>query len=269
MARIDNLNEPEMAQVLRRLKALETAAPLGRSAISRGALRILSPEGLIVKGSASVTGVLKGVGSLLWDGIVTLTSTFTAKGTALFTGLFTARGTTRFEGDTTQVGPFHVTGATDITGALTAKGMTRFEGDTTQVGAHHVQGNQDITGTLAVKGATTLEALITLMNNMIVNSGGKITIDGSAPLTLGIGPNGLPAMFFSSGSSIEGTATGARMVSSGSPYVEASSNSARIVSGSFFVSASITGIDMGGLQPKAGAGANLHIDSAGKLWRTS
>lgn len=146
---LDNLNAGEMAALVKRIERLERAAPIGYSSVSRGALRIASDEGLIVEGSAKISGVLKGLGQFLWDGIVTLTSTFTATGTALFTGPFTMRGTTRLEGDTTQVG------------------------------ALHVVGNQDNTGTLTINGLTTL------LKRLTVTAPGDIRVGGTIPMTIG------------------------------------------------------------------------------------
>lgn len=97
------------------------------------------------------------------------------------------------------------TGAAQFTGTLTAKGTTRFEGDTTQVGAHHVQGNQDITGTLAVKGAATLES------DLRVKSGGKVTVEGSDPVVLGVTSSGAPGVEWSSGGRVVGGASSASM----------------------------------------------------------
>lgn len=106
---IDDLSQlrADFEKLWKRVERMERGAPIGFSSVSRGALRITSDEGLIVQGSASVSGILKGVGQMLWDGIAT------------FTGAFTSKGTTRFEGDTSQVGPFHITGNTDQTGTYT------------------------------------------------------------------------------------------------------------------------------------------------------
>ena len=182
---LDNLNDDPMVDVLARLRALETADPLGFSSITRGQLRVGGTAVLLVDSSGGVVieGKLTGEGTFEWTNI------------AKFTGKLTATGETRFEGDTTQKGPFHVVGATDATGAFTSKGVTRFEGDTTQVGAHHVQGNQDITGTLAVKGMATLEKDLTLTGasarvvagSTIITSNGTIGSTSSLLLTAATG----------------------------------------------------------------------------------
>lgn len=85
--RHDDLNEDELAKLVRRIEKLERAAPLGFSSIERGALRILSEEGLVigeaegenagqgsqkVYGTVEITGTLRGDGTIDWEGPVQL-----------------------------------------------------------------------------------------------------------------------------------------------------------------------------------------------------
>ncbi|RZU64943.1 hypothetical protein EV379_1254 [Microterricola gilva] len=102
---LDNLNDDPMRDVLARLRALETADPLGFSSITRGQLRVGGSAILLVDsdGGVVIHGQLNGDGTLVWTGVTTL------------------KGTTRFEGDTTQVGPFHIEGATDLKGDMAVK----------------------------------------------------------------------------------------------------------------------------------------------------
>jgi hypothetical protein len=125
MARLDNVTRGEFEELRRQVRIMSTTTPGGNTSISSGRTRFVGNESLLVEGSQKVsgildiTGTLKGVGSMLWNGFVTLTSTFTAK------------GTTRFEGDTTQVGPHHVQGNQDITGTLAVKGAATLESNLT------------------------------------------------------------------------------------------------------------------------------------------
>lgn len=85
-------NDDEMMDVLRRLKDLETAAPLGNTSVSRGRTRFLGNESIHVDGSGKVsgwwivTGVLRVVGTLqmlgnmLIEGVMTLTGTMNVTG---------------------------------------------------------------------------------------------------------------------------------------------------------------------------------------------
>lgn len=161
--RIDNLDQSELERLVRRVEKLERAAPIGFSSITRGSLRVASPEGLIVEGSEKVTGTLD------------VTGTLTIEGTLNGNGTITWTGPATLSGDATVAGPLHVNGATDI------------NGDTTVKGPFHVQGSTDITGTLAVAGATTLS------NDLTVGSGGKISLGG---LSLESSPVGAGAINF-------------------------------------------------------------------------
>ncbi|ANP74547.1 hypothetical protein [Cryobacterium arcticum] len=223
---------------------LGTTPTLRSTSVTDGHTEFNGNESLLVKGSQKVsgwlivTGTLKVVGAFLLEGATTMTGNLISSGTALFTGAFTSRGTTRFEGDTTQQGPLHVVGASDFTGDVDMAGLLK------------ILGNVLLTG------------------DVVVGPGGEITIAGSAPITLGVGPNGLPALYFGSGASLEGTSTGARMVSSGSPYVEASTNSAQLVSGSRAVRVTDGATFASGLTESANA-ANVYIDSAGRLFKAT
>jgi len=146
-----------------------------------------------------------------------------------------------------------LTGEGDLewTGPVTFTGTTRFEGDTTQVGAHHVQGNQDITGTLAVKGATTVE------NDLTVKSPGKVIL-GTGMQLEPMGAGGGAITFLPSGSIAAGLGK-ITMVAPDLTAIVTIGASAMVISGGLTAA----------LPLKAGAAANVHIDSAGKFWRIS
>ncbi|MCU1596872.1 MAG: phage endopeptidase [Glaciihabitans sp.] len=109
MGAIDNLSSSnqEIRALFHRLERLERAAPVGFSTVSRGALHITSPEGLIVDGSELVNGTLTIVGVLEADGTVALT------------GVLTNTGTTNLNGPTAIAGTLSVSGATSLAAALT------------------------------------------------------------------------------------------------------------------------------------------------------
>jgi len=149
-----------------------------------------------------------------------------------------------------------------MTRDVTRSGRWVFSGNGDITGDVGISGNTEIGGTLKITGVTTLE------NDLNVKTGHKITIEGSSPLRLGVGPNGLPAMYFGSGASVEGTSTGARMVSAGSPYVEASTNSAQMVSGTRAVRVTDGATFVIGLAESANP-PNAYIDSAGRLFKAT
>ena len=96
-----------------RVKTLETAPRLQNSSISKGALRILSPEGLIVVGSASVSGLLDVDGTLDGTGSFDWSGPWELSGAGQITGDVTATGTWTWQGDLNLSGDMDVTG--DIT----------------------------------------------------------------------------------------------------------------------------------------------------------
>jgi hypothetical protein len=175
---MDRLNM-ETADVIRklveRIERLERAAPVGFTAVSRGALRITSDEGLIVEGSARISGVLDGDGDLIWSGPI------------VFTGGFTINGTTVQNGEYTVTGPFHVNGTTDINGNTTVNGLfdvvgaSKFTGEVTVDGGWHLNGDGDIRGNVSMTGVLT------------VGVGGAIQV---GTVTLGVTSNGRPGLDF-------------------------------------------------------------------------
>jgi len=175
--RNDPISKQEFYELKREVRELATQSPLRSASITEGRLRVGGSAILLIDsdGGVVIQGSLDGDGNFEWTGAASFTGTLT------------------------------VSGPTEITGNLTAKGTTRFEGDTTQVGAHHVQGNQDITGTLAVKGAATLE------NDLRVKAGGKVTVEGSDPVVLGVTSSGAPGIQWSSGGRVVGGASSASM----------------------------------------------------------
>lgn len=115
--------QAEIRDLLRRVRQLETGSPLGNTSITRGVLRVASPEGLVVEGSEKVSGTLEVTGTLVLSG------TLNGDGTITWTGPLNLQGVTVITGDTTVQGPFHVDGATDINGTLAVKGATTLSND--------------------------------------------------------------------------------------------------------------------------------------------
>lgn len=146
MDRLDMDVTDVIRKLVERIERLERSAPVGFTAVSRGALRITSDEGLIVEGSARISGTLDGDGHLIWSGDV------------VFTGPFTIDGTTVQNGEFTVTGPFHVNGTTDINGKTTVNGQfdvvgpSKFTGTVTIDGGWHLNGNGDIAGNVQVTG---------------------------------------------------------------------------------------------------------------------
>ena len=157
VGQINNLAASSIPEILRRLRALESASNMNSSAVGRGGIRVhggggitIENGGLNVSGTATISGVLEA------SGTINMTGTFTA------TGDVNLNGPVDIAGDVTSTGHFTQTGPTDLNGTTTVAGDTTVTGDFT------VNGPMKTTGTLDVEGVTTLK------NDLNVSSGGKI-----------------------------------------------------------------------------------------------
>lgn len=69
MTRIDNTNSADYDDLARRVGLLESAATAGYTSVTRGSFRVAGEEGLVVEGSALVTGLLRVIGRVLVQGL--------------------------------------------------------------------------------------------------------------------------------------------------------------------------------------------------------
>lgn len=109
----------ELADLKAKLEEYITAPRLQNSSISKGALRILSPEGLIVVGSASVSGLLDVDGTLDGTGSFDWSGPWELSGAGQITGDVTATGTWTWQGDLNLSGDFDMSGSMFVTGDIT------------------------------------------------------------------------------------------------------------------------------------------------------
>lgn len=191
MGYLDNPAQGELRDLLRRVRQLEAGSPLGNSSITRGALRVASPEGLIVEGSEKVTGTLDITGTLTISGILNADGTITLTGPVTMTGETNLNGPTTLNGDTTQQGPFHVKGDTDITGDTALNGnMTVGAGGKIKVGG--------MTLDPAVSGAGTvggISAPVTLLLSApTVQMTSSARVDGLLNAAGGVSLTNLPTI---------------------------------------------------------------------------
>lgn len=181
----DNPRDPQMRDILKRLKKLETASPVGNTSVSEGALEIRSNEGLLVDGSAKVNGWL----------VVT--------GTERVTGRLEGSGTFDW------TGPMNLRGAQNITGNATFTGQVQINGPTT------------IAGTLNVSGATTLNNTLTIGAGQIKAGDVTITPSGGGRVQAGNaildGGGSYGGRVYSTGPTLLLSASGS--VAIGAPYL--------------------------------------------------
>jgi cytoskeletal protein CcmA (bactofilin family) len=235
MGQIDNLNQSNISDILRRLRTLETASPLNNAAIGRGGIEVydqgtinVSDGNLIVNGTATISGILNA------DGTVTLS------GTVAISGPFTVSGNTDITGDLAVTGPTHLNGTTDIAGDTTVTG------DLTTNGPLRVTGKADITGDLDVDGKLDINGAATLNNNLTVAAGKKITLGG---LTL------------------ENTGTSGGQVNFPGGSITASTALGMLINHAT-VEIAGTVVKISSL-PTTTQPANIYADSAGRLYRST
>lgn len=126
MAGLDNLSGDELEDIYRRLRDLETAAPLQNASIGANGLRVYGGGMITIEnGGLKVTGSIDVIGELIASGIITLTGELTQTGESTFTG------PTHFQGDTDVTGNFDVDGPMTTTDTLSVEGDTTLKGDMT------------------------------------------------------------------------------------------------------------------------------------------
>ncbi|WP_067198938.1 hypothetical protein [Microbacterium sp. XT11] len=187
----------------RRLQRQERNAPLGFSSITRGGLRVQSPDGIqvktvtggapgmrvtglqIVDGTLRITGTLEGGGTWVWSGTLTQTGTSNLNGPWNLNGPGTIAGDVTQTGNTTQQGNVNVTGGGKIT-AGNIEINPSANGGTIKVGGHSIY----------VSGAV-LTILHASGNQVVLNNGGVSLVAGTKSLavqTSGVSLNGLPTI---------------------------------------------------------------------------
>lgn len=124
----------EVRDLMRRIRVLESASPIGQSSVSEGALEIRSNEGLLVDGSAKVNGWL----------VVT--------GTERVTGRLEGSGTFDW------TGPMHLRGAQNVTGDVTFTGQMTVNGPWEMIGDGEITGNVSVNtgGQITIEGANPI-----------------------------------------------------------------------------------------------------------------
>ncbi|MFB7843639.1 hypothetical protein [Microbacterium sp. NPDC056052] len=129
--RRDNPNDSEITDIKRRLRELETASPVGSTSVTSGVLRIASPEGLLVEGSAYVSGILHGDGEFNWSGDMNLSGSQNVTGPVTFTGAVVVNGNISINGAASISGTTTISGATTLSSTLTISSGQILAGDVT------------------------------------------------------------------------------------------------------------------------------------------
>lgn len=271
MSRIHNQNSGNLADLERRIRALETAAPMNNAAVGRSGFEVydggtinVSSGTLRVNGLASITGTFQVAGGSTFTGQVAISGPLTISGNTAVSGQFTVTGPTKLNGQTDIGGDTSVTGDLDVKGPLTVTGVTKLDGktdiggNTTVTGDLDVKGPLDVTGTLDIKGKSTLQ------NDLDVRNGGKVKVGG---MTMD------PARFnggivFDNGSYLAATPNGAQLIDGNAAVTVSGSQADMGVSGGGAVIAHGGGVAVTGL-PSTSEKPNVYIDNYGQLRRST
>lgn len=265
MAGQPNLNDGNFKDLDRRLRKLEAGAPMNNAAIGRSGMEVydggtinVSSGTLLVNGLASITGTFRVAGGSTFTGQVAISGPLTISGATGVTGPFTVTGDTTLNGQTDIGGNTSVTGDLDVKGPLTVTGVTKLDGKT------DIGGNTTVDGTLDIKGKSTLQ------NDLTVQGGGKVKV-GSMTLDPSVGSG---SMKFANGGQVYSNG-GTIQVFKGTSVVQVEDGKASLMGdGSNYVIADSSGVRVGGgfrvLSPAAApsdAKANVYMDASGNIRR--
>ncbi|BCW85043.1 hypothetical protein NicSoilE8_27160 [Arthrobacter sp. NicSoilE8] len=247
MGQIDDLNGSALADIMRRLRALEFSSNMNNAAIGRGGIRVHGGGGIVIEnGGLDVTGSATISGTLNADGVIDMSGTFTASGNV------NLNGPTTIAGNITSTGTFTQTGPTNLNGTTTVAGNTTVTGD------FNVDGPMKTTATLSVEGVTTLK------NDLNVTTG-KVKAGG---MTMDPGLNG-GSLQFTSGGYVSGTASGPQLTGpAGNAFVYAYSGQAGMQAAAIKLAGAVE--VQGALKVTSpgtvtGQTPNVYMDSAGNL----
>lgn len=267
MSRIDNLGSGDLADILRRLRRLETATPMNNAAVGRSGMEFydggtltISNGGLVVNGSAQIVGTLNADGTINMSGLFIASGEMRLNGTTIATGDFNIDGPLIVDGNTTFNGTLNINGVTTIAGDTTVTGKFVTNG------AVDINGLTKIVGTLNVEGLMNIKGETTLTGDLNVIGAGNIQVGDNMLLLPGVAGGSIR---FNTGASVEGTPNGAQLKGpSGTTFVYVSPGQAGITSGlnAFLVTAA--GAFINNL-PTTTAAPNMHVSEGGLVSRST
>lgn len=250
-----NLNDPNIADIFRRLKRLETNTMLASASVGRGRLRFYDGSVLLIE-----NGALNVTGTATISGVLDVSGQTNLKGQVSVTGPMEISGTTNITGNTNILGELNVTGPT------TLDGITEIGGDTTITGLLDVTGDTTISGALDITGDTTVAGNFEITTGGKFKAGtveinpdgsakfGKTTIDTAGVVKTGqmeLRPDAGGQLAFNNGALTSSSLVGVELLASGVPL--------RLLGSE---------VIMGSL-PLKNEPANVYIDPVGKLWRAT
>lgn len=270
MSQIDNLNKGEIADLIRRVRALENRTTLNNAAIGRSGMEVYDGGSInisngtfylngygSVTGTLAVSGTLPVTGGLIVSGTERITGSWFLDGVGEVAGTMTVKGGLIVEGTQRVSGTLEITGDLNVTGPTKLDGKTDIGGNTTVTGDLDVQGPLDVTGTMDIKGKSTLQ------NDLDVRNGGKVKA-GNMTMDPSVGSG---ALTFVNGSQVFTNGDSIQMLR-GNGVVQVTGDRAAIQwGGNSFT------VDGGGRRvsnlPITEEKPNLYVNSSGYLFRST
>ena len=177
-----------------------------------------------------------GDGSLLVEGLNALRVT----GSAIVSGLLSVTGTLRV------IGAFFIDGITTVTGVWNQNGPWNL------AGAGGITGDVVQTGTTRVRG------------------GGKVIVEGTDPVTLGLTSAGRPGLQFGTGSQVVGTSDGAQLNNAAGNGFVFAGDTVGMQRGSKHMNVTAAGVEVSLAVAPAGTTVYMVVaDASGNLFRKS
>ena len=168
-------SEGIIAELVRRVRKLETRAPIGNTSVTDGTLEMNGENSLLINGSGRVSGSLYVDGIEYVDGQLRVRGSLVVTGNADFTGPVAVQGPLDITGSTTFIGPLRLEGTSTIVGAMSIEGLLDIKGGTTITGPLMVEGDVTFTGRTVMNGETEINGDTTIAGDVDVIDQGVVT----------------------------------------------------------------------------------------------
>lgn len=178
MSRMVSVDVDDMADILRRLRALETATPLFAASVTSGRVRIGGTATLLVDSSGGIVvhGSIGGDGAFTWSGILNADGTITLDGPTTINGTLAIKGASTLNGNLTVAGGGRITAGVltiDPTGGTFGGALVSANAIDVVAPSFNTTGNIFSQGTITSNGLLRAEVNASVGSNLTV--GGKIT----------------------------------------------------------------------------------------------
>lgn len=258
MGGFNNPRQGNLAEVERRLAAVENRNTLNHAAIGHSGMEVydggsinISNGTFYLNGYGSVTGTLAVSGTLPVTGGLIVSGTERITGSWFLDGVGEVAGTMTVKGGLIVEGKQRVSGTLEITGELNVTGPTKLDGKT------DIGGNTTVAGTLDIKGKSTLQ------NDLDVRNGGKVKA-GNMTMDPSVGSG---ALTFVNGSQVFTNGDSIQMLR-GNGVVQITGDRAAIQWGGNSFTADAGGRRISNL-PVTDKQPNLYVDASGYLYKSN